>query len=252
MSDNPIDVSYKDINKKYYTIDEVSNILQVDQSKIVFYFEKLNDFLNIASVGMYQLFDDKDIENLKIIHKLEEEKHMSLKEIRIYLNSNKQEIIIKKEPNNKIDQSVLNIFQTFANALMDQNSKIDTLYNTNIQLVESMKNLSEHQVKIENELIEQRNLNQEQSKEHIENIAKLSTQLNEVKEELAITKEINEKIEKHGQQIQENFDEMNNKSKERDIKIVEDLYKKLEDRRKESEEHIKPKSFIEKVLRIIK
>jgi DNA-binding transcriptional MerR regulator len=247
VNDNPIDVSYKDVNKKYYTIDEVSNILKIDQSKIVFYFEKLNDFLNITSVGMYQLFDDKDIQNLEIVKNLDKEKHMTMKEIREYLENNKPEVMLKKESNNKVDQSVLNIFQTFANALMEQNAKIDIMYKNNLQLVK-------YQQKMEKELQEQKNMNQKYYKEYKEDNEKLVQELNTIQKEVAITKEIDKKIELYEQQIDEKFEEMNNKIIERDAKIVEDLSKKLLERKKEAEEKSQeqPKSFIERLFGIRK
>lgn len=248
MNDNPIDVSYKDVNKKYYTIDEVSNILKIDQSKIVFYFEKLNDFLNITSVGMYQLFDDNDIQNLEIVKNLDKEKRMNMKEIREYLDKNKPEVLLKKESNNKLDQSVLNIFQTFASALMEQNTKIDIMHKNNLHLVESINNIAKYQQKIEKELQEQKEINQKYQLEHNEDNKNIVQELNTIKREVAITKDIDKKIELYEQQIQEKFEDMNNKLIERDVKIVEDLSKKLEQRKKESEEQSQNQGFFSKLF----
>jgi DNA-binding transcriptional MerR regulator len=242
MSDNPIDVSFEDVNKKYYTIDEVSNILSIDQSKIIFYFEKLNDFLNITSVGMYQLFNGDDIENLKIIRNLEKDKNMTIKEIKDYLILNKQEVILKKENNNKLDKSVLNIFQTFANALMEQNAKIDTMHKTNLQLVESLNSLIKNQNIMQKELEEQKEINSEQLKEHKESNKKMIEQMNNVQKELAISKETNKKLEEN---IQNNFENINKKL-EKDVKLVEDLSQRLQERKKEAEEQNQSQGFLSK------
>jgi DNA-binding transcriptional MerR regulator len=247
MRKDPIDVSYKDINKKYYTIDEVSNILEIDQSKIIFYFEKLNDYLNITSVGMYQLFDDQDIQNLKRIRDLESKNNLTVREIRDFLQNNKQEIILEKESNNKLDQSVLNIFQQFAKAIMEQNLKIDEMQKTNIKLVNVISELSKTQDMMQQELQEQKELNQKQLAEYDKNNKELNNQLDLTKKEIATD------IESKLSQINDNFDDISIKIINENKKEMEDLKKDIkyisqEEIKRFSEEQSQPKSFLEKIF----
>lgn len=211
MSDKSIDVNFEDINKKYYTIEEVSKILNIDQSTVAFYFEKLNDFLNITSVGMYQLFDDIDIKNLKIIKDLERNQNMSMKEIRNHLLKNKQEVMLEKESNTQIDKSVLNIFQQFANALIEQNMKIDKMHKTNTQLVEALKILSQNQESIQKELQLQKEINRELLEKYESDKEEQSVRFDSIKNDIAITKEINQKLDEQKNNIEISFKDMSEK-----------------------------------------
>jgi DNA-binding transcriptional MerR regulator len=239
MNDKSIDVHFEDINKKYYTIDEVANILNIEQSTIAYYFEKLNDFLNITSVGMYQLFDNTDIENLKKIKDLEQVNNMSMNEIRKFLTQNKQEVLLRKESNNKVDQSVLNIFQTFANAMIEQNNKIEKMYNTNVQLTETINIISNNQKDIKQELQEQRGIHQELLKEYKEKTNEQSTQLILIQKELSITKEENKKVSqklyKQEKNTQTNFNNISQKIDE-DITLVKNLREKAENNKVKAQE----------------
>lgn len=251
MSKDPIDVSYKDINKKYYTIDEVSNILEIDQSKIIFYFEKLNDYLNITSVGMYQLFDDQDIQNLKTIKDLEIKNNLTVREIRDFLQNNKQEIILEKESNNKLDQSVLNIFQQFANAMIEQNLKINEIQKTNIELVNMISDLSKNQEMLQKELQEQKELNQKQLDEYNENNKELNRQLDSAKNEIAT--DIGSKLNQYQKQMNNNFDGMSNKIINENKKELEELKKDIkyishEEIKKLSEEKNQYQGFFERIF----
>jgi len=142
---NIVDVDFEE--NKYHTLEDVARITNLNEAKISFYCTKLKDFLNIQSIGMYQIFSDVDIDNLNKIKKLEADNNMSIKEIEEYLKKNKQEVLLKKE-NNQIDVSVLEIF---ANILKMQNEKIDQIININQQLVEIInKNNLSNQLLIEN------------------------------------------------------------------------------------------------------
>jgi hypothetical protein len=136
---------------------------------------------------MYQLFDDIDIKNLKNINNLYSNQNMSIKQIRKHLLENKQEVLFTKESNSQVDKSVLNIFQQFANALMEQNRKIDQMNETNVQLVKTIYTLSKNQENIIN------NMKEQESKSDI-NVKNQSEQLIAIKKELALSKEDNKKI----------------------------------------------------------
>jgi len=253
MNDKPIDVHYEDVNKKYYTIDEVSNVLEIDQSKIIFYFEKLNDFLNITSVGMYQLFDNTDIKNLQIIRDLELDKRMTIKDIKEYLSLTKQEILLKKESNNAVDKSILNVFQNFANALMEQNTKIDMMYKNNIHIVKSINILTKSQQQIEKDLQEQRVINKTQAEQFNSCNKQLSQQLSDVQQELSLTKEANQKqLESQSQQLQTNLDNMSNKIIEENTKALSESVNEFKCITLEQLKNQQPKSFIDRIFHLKK
>lgn len=200
--DNPIDISFEDINKNYYTIDQVSKILDLDQSNIIFYFEKLNDFLDIKSIGMYQLFDDMDIKNLEIIKNLDINKNMSIKQIKEYLKNNRQEIILQKEENNKLAMSPIDIFSTFVNILNEQNTKINLIYEENKQLVNKINDLNKNQEYIIQQLEEQEKINEQL--------------LSRDEREIAITKkmsEIDDNLRNLMNSTKREFEESNQKEK---------------------------------------
>lgn len=168
-----IEVFYEELeDKKYYTIEEVSKIVKVDEAKIEYYYNKLNSFLDITSVGMFQVYTKEDIDNLKRIKTLDVDKNMSMDEIKKYLKTHTQEIIVKQE--NKIDVSFLDFL---ANVLTQQNNKIDTVASQNEKLVEL----------IEKVVISQDSL--------IENQKFLNEKLNSIESEVAITKDTNDKID---------------------------------------------------------
>jgi DNA-binding transcriptional MerR regulator len=251
MDDKMIDVHYEDINKKYYTIDEVANILKIEQSSIFFYFEKLNDFLNIKSVGIYQLFDDTDVKNLKRIRDLEINQNMSIKEIKKYLSQNKQEILLEKESNTQVDKSVLNIFQQFANALMEQNRKIDEVNKTNVKLIDIIDNLSINQEKLQLELREQKELNQRQLDEYNKNNKELNEQLDSTKNEIAT--DIESKLNQYQKQMNNNFNGMSSKIINENKKELEELKKDIkyishEEIKKISEEKKQHQGFFERMF----
>lgn len=130
MSNNHIiDVDFEE--NKYYTLEEVSKITELTDGEILFYYKKLNNFLKIQSIGMYQIFSATDIDNLKKVKSLSD-KGMSISEIEKYLKNNQQEVLMNKE-NEMIDVSFL---QFFASILEVQNNKIEQVININTKLVE--------------------------------------------------------------------------------------------------------------------
>lgn len=124
-----IDVEFEE--DKFYTLGDVSAITKLSEAKIAFFCNKLNEFLKIQSIGMYQIFSSSDIDNLVRIKELED-KGMNLSEIKEYLRSNKQEILIEKEEN-KINISALEVFSKIFEM---QNKKIDEVFSLCKQVLE--------------------------------------------------------------------------------------------------------------------
>jgi hypothetical protein len=106
--DKFVEVHFEEVEGKYYTIEQVSEILELDQAVVIFYCNKLRDYLNITQVDMFHIFNDIDIENLKRIKHLNIDKNMDMEAVEKYLLSHQQEIIIKKDENKAIDKSFLN------------------------------------------------------------------------------------------------------------------------------------------------
>lgn len=184
-----IEVFYEDIdNKKYYTIEEVSSLVGIDQSKIEYYYNKLNKFLEITSVGMFQVFTKEDVENLKRIKRLDIDKNMSMDEIKHHLEIHRQEIIVKQE--DKIDVSFLDFL---AQVMNNQNNKIDNVIQQNQKLVNIIEQIAENQDKL------------------IENQKVMNDKMNSIEKEIAVTQESNEKMDNLKLLLEERKEEYNNK-----------------------------------------
>lgn len=148
----PIDVNYEELDK-IYTIDEVAKAINVDQSRISFYYEKLNDFLKIQSVGAFQLFNETDIDNLRRIKHLDEDLDMNMTEIRKYLSINKQDILIERKVENTISVDNFgtllgNLFST----INTQNHQINTIVNVISELNDNVKKMSDQQNNMQSQL----------------------------------------------------------------------------------------------------
>lgn len=242
-------------NNKYYTIDEVAKILNLDDSRIIFYFEKLNEFLNITSIGMYQLFDDIDIENLKKIKDLDENHNMNIKEIRNFLKNNKQEVLLERKEEKSIDVSVLKIFETFAKAMISQNNKIDMLLDNNSIIIDNLNNSLTTQKQVKKSMSTIESQLQLQKEDNI----KLTEQLSEMKKELALTKETSEKLGKNiktqimeqTNEIQKNLEKIATCQENRDIEISNNYKELLKQRKEEIEknkEQEEKQGFLSKIF----
>lgn len=150
---NVIDVEFEE--NQYYTLEDVVNITKLSEAKISFYCSKLKDFLNIQSIGMYQVFTSIDIENLNKIKRLENDEGLNIGQIKERLRKGSQEILLKKD-NDKIDVS---FFQVLEKILRAQDEKIDQMINVNKQLIEALNNNNQSNIKLlENSTKMQENL----------------------------------------------------------------------------------------------
>lgn len=139
---NIIDVDFEE--NQYYTLEDVVNITGLSEAKISFYCSKLKDFLNIQSIGMYQVFSSIDIQNLSKIKRLENEEGLNIGQIKDRLRKGSQEILLKKD-NDKIDVS---FFQVLEKILKAQDEKIDQMINVNKQLIEVLNNNNQSNIKL--------------------------------------------------------------------------------------------------------
>lgn len=138
MEDNIIDVN---IENKFYTLEEVSKITNIDSFKISFYSEKLGDILKINEVGMYQVFDDVDIKNINTIKKLESEGR-SVSQIRNYLLKNKSEVLVEKS----IEPTEKDFLDFFVEVMHKQTLKIDDVIKSNKEMVDMFQKIIDSKI----------------------------------------------------------------------------------------------------------
>lgn len=80
----------RDINKMYYTMGEVTEMFNVNASQIRFYEKEFDILQPKKNKKGNRLFTPEDIENLKIIFNLVDEKGFTLKGAKDYLKNNKR------------------------------------------------------------------------------------------------------------------------------------------------------------------
>jgi len=79
----------RDINKMYYTMGEMTEMFNVNASQIRFYEKEFDILQPKKNKKGNRLFTPEDIENLKIIFNLVDEKGFTLKGAKEYLKNNK-------------------------------------------------------------------------------------------------------------------------------------------------------------------
>ena len=82
----------RDINKMYYTMGEVTEMFNVNASQIRFYEKEFDILQPKKNKKGNRLFTPEDIENLKIIFNLVDEKGFTLKGAKEYLKNNKSDV----------------------------------------------------------------------------------------------------------------------------------------------------------------
>jgi len=79
----------RDINKMYYTMGEVTEMFSVNASQIRFYEKEFDILQPKKNKKGNRLFTPEDIENLKIIFNLVDEKGFTLKGAKEHLKNNR-------------------------------------------------------------------------------------------------------------------------------------------------------------------
>lgn len=130
-----------ELEERLYSIEEVSNITAIDAAKISFYSTKLGDILKINKVGMYQVFDNIDINNINKVKDLEQ-KGKTISEIRSYLINNKHEILLEK----KVERTEKDFLDFFIEIIQKQNGKIDEVIKSNNEMMQVFKKLIDAQM----------------------------------------------------------------------------------------------------------
>jgi len=82
----------RDINKMYYSMGEVTEMFNVNASQIRFYEKEFDILQPKKNKKGNRLFTPEDIENLKIIFNLVDEKGFTLKGAKEFLKNNKSDV----------------------------------------------------------------------------------------------------------------------------------------------------------------
>ncbi|PST83311.1 MerR family transcriptional regulator [Pedobacter yulinensis] len=82
----------REINKMYYTMGEVTEMFGVNASQIRFYEKEFDILQPKKNKKGNRLFTPEDIENLRIIFNLVDEKGFTLKGAKEYLKNNKGDV----------------------------------------------------------------------------------------------------------------------------------------------------------------
>ncbi|WP_297419662.1 MerR family transcriptional regulator [Clostridium sp.] len=203
-------------DKQYFTIDEVAEILKVDDSDIAFWFDKFKDILKIPNVGMFQVFEKQDVENLKKIKELIIDKNMSIKDTREFLSENTTTLIIREKT-----QDELNVFNFFSKIMSIQNEKLQNVLDINTKILEDNQKMIKLIVHSFTELNLKQDLQIEIEKQNKDEIRKeLEAKVEPITEKLNM---LNTKIDKNQEDIK---DYINNKNKEEIVVINE--YKRVQ------------------------
>lgn len=242
-----IDTNFTEVNtsstKKYSTIEEVSQFLSIDVPTIIFWCNKFNHILNIQSIGMYQIFNENDIKNLKTIKKLLTEDNMSINEAKQFLNHNKEIIIAKKE----IEVPEASLLTVIAKILKGQNEKIETLldanenlFKINQELASSQKNIKDTMIKFQKEVcltIENQTAIIKQSQ--LQETEKISMQEQKYQNEI---KGLREEISKLNKTMIAKIDLIEQEATKKDNEMIDMNRQHMEERRKLQEQLEKEKS----------
>lgn len=95
----------REINKMYYTMGEMTEMFNVNASQVRFYEKEFDILQPKKNKKGNRLFTPEDVENLKIIFNLVNDKGYTLKGARDYLKNNKSDA----KENQKIIDSLENL-----------------------------------------------------------------------------------------------------------------------------------------------
>ncbi|MFN0289961.1 MerR family transcriptional regulator [Pedobacter helvus] len=106
----------REINKMYYTMGEVTEMFDVNASQIRFYEKEFEVLKPKKNKKGNRLFTPEDIENLKIIFHLVDDKGFTLKGAKEHMKSNSSEV--------KENQKVIDSLERLKDFLLKLNEEI--------------------------------------------------------------------------------------------------------------------------------
>lgn len=246
-NDKFIDVDYIDIQKEVFlTAPDVARETSIDEKRIRYWGDTFGD---IKGCGVHKIdgrkkYTKQTIKAFKLIQKLIDEKQFSHIQVRDYISKNgfeytsnsndiSKDLIgfngLSSELSVEVEQKLNMFFETFKNYILENNKllKDDIKEQVSLTVDEVISDeLDIFKIDIQKELELQREENK-----------KLSDQLDQVQQELSITKDINNKLEqqkeenkKISQQMNDNFKDMSNKIVEENSKMINEMkYVSLEE-----------------------
>lgn len=245
--DEYIDVDFQDnmvynkrINGKpiFYTIRQVGEILEEPSSRIRYWSDSFDDFLQIQRSGLNRKYTEQNIEQLRYIRKLLKEDKLTIRQVQEYCSEQDPETFIqnmqRKDPiaidvlasallskiNEDITNMQENIISSITNNVIDKLSQSLELHNQSLQ--QAKLDLQEYIATTVTDTIDK--------------------QLNTNKEEIQST------IQQSQQTLS---DTINNQFKEHDVELTNSLKHILEERKEklEQEQQSKNKGFFSRLLK---
>lgn len=200
------DVKYIKGKPLYCKTNEVAQLLGENPSTIRFWVACFNDFLNIETSGRIRMFKEADIEKLRYIQKLLREDNLTINQVKQYCSEEDMSLI-----ESKFKDSEPIMIQSIATAIsLEVANYLDGFKESlNKQIAEE----------IQNSLIQQQ--------------MDLKIFQSELKE--SIEEKISKEIQSNMESIKGQINEMELKARERDLEIIDNLRKSMEEQKKLSE-----------------
>lgn len=129
----------------HYTISQVANLLEQEESSILYFTNVFDDILNIKISDKELIYTDKDIDKLEFLINLKN-KGLTIKEIQKYceeLSLDNDEIVVPRE---NTSVSVSDIFETVSKSQAEQFEKLKEFFSNKID--ENNELLSQKIVKL--------------------------------------------------------------------------------------------------------
>lgn len=237
-----VDIDYEEISEKqingkplYYSTKQVAEILQEPTSRIRYWCDCFDVFLNIQRSGQNRQFTEQDIEKLKYIRKLLKKDGLTINQVKEYCSE--KDVTMLQEQVKSQDPIAL---QALATAIMtEMETRIQLIQKKIIEdiTIEVTKNISE---KITQSISAELNI----QKQYLDNTKK------DMKDYISVTVEdkFNKNIDHLKTHINVTTQDLCKQMKDDDINLVNNLKKHMEERRQQIEDQNK-KGFFSKLFK---
>lgn len=171
MDKNIIDVDFINTGTNepsYYTVEDISKLLN-EESKIINYWcVKLDSVLNINTIGRERIFSETDLNNLKQVKHFIREKNMDTDQVKKYLSQPETKIIKRTE--NQISMSMINtianvIAMQVSNSIAESNKEICITVSKQTEYIEQLEKKIESLSKQNEEIIDKIDAQEQKSVE---------------------------------------------------------------------------------------
>ncbi|WP_080008840.1 MerR family transcriptional regulator [Clostridium botulinum] len=219
----------------YYSTKQVAQILEEPTSRIRYWCDCFDDFLNIQRSGQNRQFTEQDIEKLKYIRKLLKKDGLTINQVKEYCSE--KDVTMLQEQVKSQDPIA---FQALATAIMtEMETRIELIQKKMIEDITTAvtKNISE---KITQSISAELNI----QKQYLDNTKK------DMKDYISVTVEdkLNENIDNLKTHINATTENLSKQMKNDDVELVNSLKKHMEERRQHVEDQSK-KGFFSKLFK---